>query len=193
MVKINKIYTRTGDDGQTGLVGGARVAKDSIRVRAYGDIDELNSFLGWARTICERTSGHALLSKLQELQNDLFDLGSELATPPGGAWPGMVTIQPHHAQKLEHWIDELMDGIPELRSFVLPGGTDLNSALHVARCVCRRAERSALELSRTEPVSKELLIFINRLSDLLFAMARFESHRSGTPEYLWTPGKSSPK
>ncbi len=189
MVKINKIYTRTGDDGETGLVGGARTQKDSLRVQAYGDIDELNAFLGWARTLAEQSADHPLLPKLKILQNDLFDLGSELATPPGSAWPGMITMQPAHGHRLEHWIDELMDGIPELRSFVLPGGSELNAALHMSRCVCRRAERSIIHLGRTEHVSKDLVVFVNRLSDLLFAMARFESHRSGKPEYLWVPGK----
>lgn len=190
MVKINKIYTKTGDRGETGLVGGARVPKDSLRVDAYGDIDELNSVLGWARTIAERHASHPLLAKLTELQNDLFDLGSELASPPGSSWQGMVTIQARHSEKLEDWIDELMEGIPELRSFVLPGGSELNSALHIGRAVARRAERTTLRLSRAEHVSQHVLIFLNRLSDLLFAMARFESHFGKKPEYLWIPGKS---
>lgn len=190
MVKINKIYTRHGDDGTTGLVGGARVPKDSLRVEAYGDIDELNSLLGWARTLSERERVETLTEKLSAIQNTLFDLGSELATPPGSEWPGMSVAQENHSRVLESWIDQLMEGIPELRSFVLPGGSELNSVLHVARTVCRRAERSALRLSRTEQVSKFVIMYINRLSDLLFAMARFESHRSKKPEYLWVPGKA---
>lgn len=190
MVKINKIYTRHGDDGTTGLVGGARVTKDSLRVESFGDVDELNSYLGWARTLCERDGVTALTEKLTTIQNTLFDLGSELATPPGSEWPGMKTVQERHAQQFEEWIDKLTEGLPELRSFVLPGGSELNSILHVARTVCRRAERTALKLSRHEQVSKFAIMYLNRLSDLLFAMARFESHRSGKPEYLWVPGKN---
>ncbi|MBN8550776.1 MAG: cob(I)yrinic acid a,c-diamide adenosyltransferase [Deltaproteobacteria bacterium] len=190
MVKINKIYTRQGDDGTTGLVGGARVTKDSMRVESYGEVDELNSVLGWARTLSERDKAQTLVEQLTSIQNDLFDIGSELATAPGSEWPGMITIGDRHTAQLEKWIDSLMEGIPELRSFVLPGGTELNAALHVCRTVCRRAERCVLRLSRTEQVSPHVIIYLNRLSDLLFAMARYESHRTGKPEYLWVPGKS---
>ena len=190
MVKINKIYTRTGDDGSTGLVGGQRVAKDSIRVHAYGDVDELNSVLGWARTITEKNKSKKLLDMLATLQNELFDLGAELATPAGAEWPGMQKMPVSKAQRMEAWIDDLLTGIPELRSFVLPGGTELNASLHLARTVCRRAERNVLALSRSEQVSPAAIIYLNRLSDLLFAMARYESHHSGTPEYLWVPAKS---
>lgn len=190
MVKINKIYTRTGDTGETGLVGGARVQKDSPRVEAYGEVDELNSLIGWARTLADREKADTLSSKLGEIQQSLFDLGSELATPPGASWPGMIVISDAQVTQLELWIDELIADVPELRSFVLPGGTELNAALHIARAVCRRVERAIVRLSRAETVSQTLRIYVNRLSDLLFAMARHESHRTKTPEYLWRAGKN---
>jgi len=203
MVKINRIYTRTGDDGSTGLVGGARVQKDAGRVEAYGEIDELNAALGTARTVLEKslessdkqsapskTKGEQLLQQLALLQNELFDLGAELATPPGKEWPTMAKISAIYSERMEEWIDDHSAGIPELKSFVLPGGTELNAALHVARTICRRAERRVLTFSRSEAVSPQVLTYLNRLSDLLFAMARAESHRMGTPEYLWKPGES---
>lgn len=190
MVKISKIYTRTGDDGTTGLVGGTRIAKSSLRVSAYGDIDELNSFLGQARTLAEKTGATTLTPLLADVQNELFDIGAELATPPGGAWEGMKTISVAQVTRLEQSIDELTRGIPELRSFVLPGGTELNASLHICRAVSRRAERSTLALAETEPVSNSVRLYLNRLSDLLFAMARYESHRSGVPEYLWEVGRT---
>jgi len=189
MVKINKIYTKTGDDGETHLVGGTRVAKDSLRVMAYGDIDELNSFIGFARTLATEQNIEVLVAQLTEIQNELFDLGSELATAGDQDWEGMIKAQESQTTRLEQWIDELCSGLPELTSFVLPGGTALNSILHIARAVCRRAERSVLTLSREEFVSKPARVYFNRLSDLLFAMARFESHRAGTEEYLWKQGK----
>ncbi|RMG43726.1 MAG: cob(I)yrinic acid a,c-diamide adenosyltransferase [Candidatus Dadabacteria bacterium] len=189
MVKINKIYTRNGDGGETHLVGGELVAKDSLRVKAYGEIDELNSHLGLIRTLEEKTKKKDLLDMLSKIQNELFDLGSELATPPGASWDGMLRISDEHVSRLENWIDSLMNGIEELRSFVLPGGSKINANLHIARSVCRRAERSIIELSRSEEVSDSVLAYVNRLSDLLFAMARFESKRSGAAEYLWEPGK----
>jgi len=190
MVKINKIYTRKGDDGSTGLVGGARVAKDCLRVEAYGELDELNSIVGFARTLAEEHKREMLLVKLVRLQNEIFDLGSELASPAGSEWEGMLKATPEQAKRLEDWIDECNNKLPELTSFVLPGGTQLNSALHMARTVCRRVERRVLALSRTEEVSKDILIYLNRLSDLFFSMARYESFEAGTPEYLWEPGKS---
>ena len=190
MVKINRIYTRTGDDGTTGLVGGKRVKKDAARVQAYGDVDELMSFLGWAHTLAEKQSRKAITSKLSTIQNELFDAGSELATPPGESYEGMVTITDAQVTRLEGWIDELVDGMPELRSFMLPGGTELNSLLHVCRTVCRRAERSIISLANAEQVSAPLQRYFNRLSDLFFAMARYELHIAKVPEILWKPGAS---
>jgi cob(I)alamin adenosyltransferase len=189
MVKINRIYTKTGDDGTTGLVGGERVAKDSLKVASYGEVDELNCQLGYARTLALASGSDILASRLAVIQNELFDLGSQLAAPPGEIRDGMPQIDASHVTQLEKWIDEMMEGIPELRSFVLPGGTPLNSVLHIARAVCRRVERSVLALSRQEGVSPFNITYLNRLSDLLFAMARYESHRTATPEFLWAPGK----
>lgn len=193
MVKINRIYTRTGDDGTTGLVGGERVAKNSLRVSAYGDVDELNSILGLARTRAQAVGRVELEQKLETIQNELFDLGAELACAPGMDLSKMPTISADQGARLESWIDQFTDGIPELRSFVLPGGTELNGFLHLARAVCRRAERTAITLHQHEPVSEPVRVYLNRLSDLLFAMARFESHAANVPEYLWKPGASRPQ
>ena len=189
MVKINRIYTRSGDDGTTGLVGSKRTRKSSRRVCTYGEVDELNSFVGWARTLSEKNSSARLLHMLAGIQNELFDIGSILASEPGKEWPGMVHITPGHIERLEHWIDECSKDIPELRSFVLPGGSELNAALHVCRAVCRRVERQVWQLHETEKVDSNVLVYLNRLSDLFFAMARFESHSKGIAEYLWEPGK----
>ncbi len=196
MVKINRIYTRTGDDGTTGLVGGDRILKDSLQVEAYGEVDELNCWLGVIRTEAVRIKAKRIIAITEQLQNELFDLGAELATPAGKEWPQMKKTAPQAVQHLEHLIDELSGNLPELRSFVLPGGSPMNAALHVARAVCRRAERRVLSLARAErkKVSRlrEPIRYLNRLSDLLFAMARYESARTKTPEYLWVPGGGAP-
>ena len=191
MVKINKIYTRTGDDGTTGLVGGGRIAKDSLRVTAFGSVDELNAWMGVIRTFLSSPAKETLDPKCAIIQNELFDLGAELATPPGSEWPTMTHISGTHITRLENWIDEVTTGIPELRSFVLPGGSPINAYLHLARTVCRRAERDIVTLSKEEKITAEIIHYVNRLSDLLFAMARYESHVSRIPEYLWKPGASA--
>lgn len=191
MVKINKVYTKTGDNGTTGLVGGRRVLKDCARVSAYGDIDELNSYLGICRTLGQQNGINDLVHKLEIIQQDLFDIGSILATFPGDEWPGMITIESTRTSRLEKWIDELTEVLPELRSFVLPGGTELNSFLHICRAICRRAERTIITLSNTENVPTNIIEYINRLSDLLFCMARREAHREGKDEFLWVPGKTA--
>ena len=194
MVKINRIYTRAGDDGKTALIGGARIAKHDLRVCAYGEVDELNSWIGWARTISERDRITQLVPNLERIQNELFDLGAELATPSGKEWPTMARIGPQHATYLENCIDDLSAGLSELNSFVLPGGSQLNSVLHVARTVCRRAERSVSAFCQADSsVSINCLIYINRLSDLLFAMARYASKQAGIAEYLWQPGAGKPR
>ena len=193
MVTLNRIYTRTGDDGTTGLVGGARVKKNSPRVEAYGDVDELNALVGLCVTVASQPSEVAIRDKLALIQNELFDLGAELATPFGSAWEGMPKCMFSQVERLETWIDEFNDALPELKSFVLPGGTSLNAHLHLARAVCRRAERSILTLHDAEPVSEEVLRYVNRLSDLLFVMSRASVQLVGAQEVLWVPGGARPQ
>jgi cob(I)alamin adenosyltransferase len=192
MVTLSKIYTRTGDEGTTGLVGGERVKKSSSRVSAYGDIDELNSYLGLCATFAADKSFSPLLDKLTIIQNELFDLGSELASPGSNGGPGIPTTTADQVSRLEVWIDTLNEGLPTLQSFVLPGGSLLNAHLHIARTICRRAERTILELHDTEPVPTDLRHYVNRLSDLLFVMSRAAAGLEGKKETLWIPGASRP-
>ena len=192
MVTLSKIYTRTGDEGTTGLVGGERVKKNSIRVKAYGDIDELNSYLGLCATFGCDEAFSPLLDKLSIVQNELFDLGSELASPGSSGGPGIPTTTADQVSRLEVWIDTLNEGLPTLQSFVLPGGSLLNAHLHIARAICRRAERTILELHDAEPVPTNLRHYVNRLSDLLFVMSRAAASLEGKKETLWVPGASRP-
>ena len=187
-----RIYTRRGDDGSTGLFGGPRVGKDDLRVSAYGDIDELNSALGLAR--CE-LSADARLADLDKfsarLQSELFDLGAELATPDRQAVKHPVPLTADaDVARLEREIDRLDLEIPELRAFVLPGGSRASAALHLCRCICRRAERLVVALSRQVKVSSHAMAYVNRLSDLLFVMARAACHRVGAPEVPWLPSSA---
>lgn len=190
MVTLNKIYTRTGDDGHTGLVGGTRIKKNALRVAAYGDIDELNSHIGLCATLCNQVQETVLKDTLTHIQNELFDMGSELACPPGSAHATIPTTTDAQVARLEKWIDEVNAPLPSLQSFVLPGGTLLNAHLHIARCVCRRAERAVLTLHDSEPVNEHTRHYLNRLSDLLFVMSRAAAALSGTKEFLWVPGAS---
>ena len=186
MVKINKVYTRTGDDGTTGLVGGSRIKKSSKRVGCYGDIDELNSWLGIIRTTAMHEKYGALGNALQQIQQDLFDIGAELACPAQMTIPAYVRIvSEEKVATIEGLIDQHTQSLPELRSFVLPGGTTLNGYLHLARTVCRRAERSLCDLKECEPVRDTVLHYINRLSDLLFTLARADCARLNAQEFLW--------
>ncbi|MCO6432190.1 MAG: cob(I)yrinic acid a,c-diamide adenosyltransferase [Deltaproteobacteria bacterium] len=189
MVRINKIYTRTGDDGATGLVDGSRVAKDSLRVEAFGTVDELNSVVGIALAYCSDL--HSIIrEKLIAIQHELFDLGSLLASPAGFDRSKLPAITEQHISRLEQWIDELNENLPPLTSFLLPGGSKLNGHLHLCRTVCRRAERRVISLVKTEPADNSWQIYLNRLSDLFFAMSRRESALSAVPEVLWKPGVS---
>ncbi|MEY4669246.1 MAG: hypothetical protein RL518_1945 [Pseudomonadota bacterium] len=190
MVTLNKIYTRTGDDGTTGLIGGARIKKNAIRVAAYGDVDELNSHIGLCVTLAVEISFHALVDKLSIIQNELFDIGSELACPSGSTSTSIPTTTSAQVDRLEDWIDELNGPLPTLQSFVLPGGTGLNANLHIARAVCRRAERSVLTLDDSESVNEHTRHYLNRLSDLLFVMSRAAAAQVGSKEFLWVPGAS---
>lgn len=186
MPRLTKIYTRTGDAGMTGLGGGRRVAKDTARVRAYGTVDELNSALGVALALGldERLAG-----ELSRIQNELFDLGSDLCWPEDDARRAAIpTVQPKHVDQLERTIDELNAVVGPLANFLLPGGTPGAAQLHVARTICRRAEREAITLSHDEPVGEHVLPYLNRLSDALFVMARYENHARGVAEPLWQPG-----
>lgn len=189
MVKLNRIYTRTGDDGSTGLVGGTRTQKHGARVSAYGDVDELNAHLGLCATLAETSGRASLFTTLRTIQNELFDIGAELATPTGSEWPNMAKASEDLVTRLEEWIDELNASLPELSSFVLPGGTTLNAQLHIARAVCRRAERSVWALHEQEEISLHIAQYLNRLSDLLFVMSRYELVVAQVAEYLWIPGK----
>ncbi len=185
MPKLDRIYTKTGDEGLTGLGGGQRVPKDSIRVETYGTVDELNSQIGVALAIglCER-----LAAELPLIQNELFDLGSDLATPAESqARHPVPTVELRHVEKLEGLIDELNEVVGPLANFLLPGGSAGAAQLHVARTVCRRAERTATALARVESIGPTVLPYLNRLSDALFVMARFENHERGITEPLWRP------
>ncbi len=187
MPRLTRIYTKTGDAGTTGLGGGQRVPKDSRRVETYGTVDELNSQIGLALSLglCER-----LATELPRIQNELFDLGSDLATPAvSQARHPVPTVEPRHIERLEALIDELNDVVGPLANFLLPGGSVGAAALHVARTVCRRAERQATALARDEPIGPTVLPYLNRLSDALFVMARYENHERGVAEPLWQPGR----
>jgi cob(I)alamin adenosyltransferase len=185
---INRVYTRQGDRGETALAGGQRVPKDGPRIAAYGDVDELNAFLGAARvTAAEATPELARI--LLRVQHELFNLGSILATLPQDVHPRQARITEADVTRLESEMDRLNEGLPPLRSFVLPGGSRLESDLHICRTVCRRAERSAVALSRVEEVPAEAVRYLNRLSDALFVWSRWAAHATGAAETLWEPNR----
>jgi cob(I)alamin adenosyltransferase len=186
-----KIYTRTGDDGETGLFGGQRVPKDHLRVDAYGDVDELNSVIGVAIAALAGEREEDLSRELRRIQGDLFVLGARLATPPleegGRENPWIPQLDSGRIAELESAIDAAETEIEPLKHFVLPGGSDAAAALHLARTVCRRAERRVVALARASAVDDEVLIYLNRLSDLLFTQARLANHRAGVPDVPWIP------
>jgi cob(I)alamin adenosyltransferase len=194
-IRITKVYTRTGDRGDTALVGGRRVPKDSARIIAYGAVDELNSILGIVRALAARESSPAtnrLIEILQGLQNELFDLGSELATPQDAEYQGMWRASEAEVRALERTMDDCQKSLDILKSFVLPGGGTLGAFLHQARTVCRRAEIEILKLSRSEPLNPYVLRYVNRLSDLLFVLARWIAKQTGEAEFLWERGLRLP-
>lgn len=183
-----RIYTRTGDRGETGLIGGQRVPKDDPRVEAYGAVDELNASLGAARALTRETD---LLEVFERIQHRLFDLGAELAAPRSGtAAPSAITES--EVKVLEGVIDLYQETLPPLREFILPAGSPLGAALHVARTVCRRAERRAVTLARREAVNPEVVRYLNRLSDLLFVLARVGNDRAGTADIPWKKAAPPP-
>lgn len=174
--RLSKIYTRTGDDGTTGLGDGSRLPKDAPRVAAYGTVDELNSTIGVVLA-CDLPD--AIREALTQIQHDLFDLGGELSTP------GMTLVEAGDIDRLEHTLDALNAGLPPLKEFILPGGGLAAAHCHVARTVCRRAERALVTLAHAEPVRAEARRYLNRLSDLLFVMSRVLARESGHGEVLW--------
>jgi cob(I)alamin adenosyltransferase len=186
MPRLTKIYTKTGDEGMTGLGGGKRVPKDSHRVAAYGTVDELNSQLGVALAVglCDR-----LTAVLPGIQNELFDLGSDLCWPSDDPRRARIpTVEARHVEALEALIDEMNATVGPLANFLLPGGSPGAAQLHVARTVCRRAERETVSLARDEAIGEYVVPYLNRLSDALFVMARFENHEREVAEPLWRPG-----
>ncbi len=193
MVYLSKIYTKTGDKGDTGLGDGSRVAKDHARVAAYGSVDELNAVLG---LLLAGGAGWepALVDLFRGIQNDLFDVGADLCVPPtaeekAGA---SLRVQPEQSARLEAAIDHYNAPLKPLKSFVLPGGTAAAAWCHMARTVCRRAEREVVTLARAETVNSEVVIYLNRLSDLLFVLARI-CNDNGQSDVLWQPGQSMTK
>lgn len=189
MVKLNKIYTRTGDDGSTGLVDGSRRPKHDVRIAAYGTVDEANSVIGIVRL---HTKGDAAADHmLARIQNDLFDLGADLATPGDDFTPSAMSLRTTAAQveRLEREIDAMNATLSPLTSFILPGGSSAAAYLHLARTVIRRAERLAVEAAREQPINPQAIAYLNRLSDHLFVMARYQNAGAGG-DVLWAPGEN---
>lgn len=186
-----KIYTRTGDGGDTSLFGGGRVPKDHPRVAAYGTVDELNAILGWVASVVGE--GETAV-RVRILQDDLFAVGAVLATaPPSEGRPrprGVPALPGGRVAEMEAWMDAAEEELPELRAFILPGGTPGAAALHMARTVCRRAERAVVTLAAAEDVDEVVLTYLNRVSDLLFTLARLENHRAGVADVEWRASKA---
>jgi cob(I)alamin adenosyltransferase len=194
-INITRVYTRAGDQGETSLVGRVRISKGSRKLSSYGSIDELNTFVGMARTIlisdlgglpAEKRSGMDAL--LLRIQNELFDVGSILATPAGKDYEGMPVILPGQVSELEKLMDTFQEDLEPLPSFTLPGGSFANASLHQCRSVCRRAEREMVRLSKEEELRPNILKYVNRLSDLFFVLSRYVAKLSGVPETLWDTG-----
>jgi cob(I)alamin adenosyltransferase len=191
-IRITRVYTRGGDGGDTALVGGQRVPKDDLRIEAYGTIDELNSVVGLARVFNAEVPAAAARARLDGifriLQNELFDLGSELATPAADHYEGMFRVGDAEIEALEKLIDELQADLEPLSSFILPGGGKVGGFLHQARTVCRRAERIVLRLGREAEIGTGPLRYLNRLSDLFFVLSRWAGKHAGETEFLWERG-----
>lgn len=194
-MRITKVYTRTGDKGKTRLAGGQQVWKDSARVEAYGDVDELNSTIGVVRAFnAESLGNHPSADRLEEelrwMQNKLFDLGGLLATAPGQTFTNMPTVTARDVTRLEKLMDWCQKDLPPLKEFILPGGGKISSFLHQARTICRRAERICVRLGKEEPLDSALVRFLNRLSDALFVLARWMAKQQREPEFLWERGST---
>lgn len=179
-----KIYTRTGDKGQTSLLGGARVSKSNIRIEAYGTVDELNAYIGLLRDQEAVKKWTAELLKIQEM---LFAIGAVLATEPGKTFKFVPELKMEDISYLENLIDKMEEGLPKMKNFILPGGHVAVSHCHVARCICRRAERATIALAETSPVQETIIVYLNRLSDCLFVLSRRISFDLGIEEIPWKP------
>jgi len=190
MVRINRVYTRTGDGGTTRLAGGQVVSKSHPRIEAYGTIDELNAFVGFAREMAQKAPyGEIVAKRLLRIQNELFDLGTELAVLPEDRRPDTPSLSPDSVERLEREMDEMNESLPPLTSFILPGGGEVSVRLHLARTVCRRAERAIVRLlEEGTELSPHLLRYLNRLSDWFFVASRYIAHLEGEKENLWIPG-----
>ncbi len=189
-IALNRIYTRRGDAGETSLVGGQRIAKDTLRIECYGTVDELNAFIGLACVSAESDARLASVAAiLGRVQHELFNLGSILATLPEDVHPRQARVTDAEIHNLETQIDSMNEFLPPLRSFVLPGGSRINAELHVCRTICRRAERLAVSLARAEEVPSEVIRYLNRLSDALFVGSRWVNRALGVPEVLWDPNR----
>ena len=189
-MRITKVYTRTGDAGKTRLAGGQEVWKDSLRVEAYGAVDELNASIGVVRVINADTkeevqAARQLEEELRWVQNKLFDVGSILATAPGQTFKNMPQVAVQDVVRLEQLMDRCQKDLEPLKEFILPGGGKVSGFLHQARTICRRAERVCVALSKTEPVDSTIIKFVNRLSDTLFVLGRWVAKTQGEPEFLW--------
>ena len=189
-MRITKVYTRTGDAGKTRLAGGQQVWKDSLRVEAYGAVDELNASVGVVRVINadmkeESIAAQQLEDELRWVQNKLFDVGSILATAPGQMFKNMPQVVAQDVLRLEKLMDRCQKDLEPLREFILPGGGKVSGFLHQARTICRRAERVCIALSKVEPVDPAIIKFLNRLSDALFVLGRWVAKTQGEPEFLW--------
>ena len=202
-MRITKVYTKGGDKGETSLVGGERVAKNHPRILAYGTVDELNAIIGIIRTFLQKEQQEGVVQKidpmLYQIQNDLFHVGADLATPIGHRWEGMIRINQEGIEQLETWIDELNEELPPLKEFILPGGGFVGAFFHQGRTVCRRAERDVLDLyhslktpntdgQSSEESAEEMfypLTYLNRLSDYLFVAGRWAAQKLGEKEFMW--------
>lgn len=181
-----KIYTKTGDDGTTGLIGGTRVPKDHLRIEAYGTVDELNSYIGLIRS---QNISQELKNKLADIQDRLFTIGASLASDPTKSKMQIPDLHESDIVFLENEMDEMNLHLPELKNFILPGGSTETSFCHLARCVCRRAERITIHLSRESTVEPLLIKYLNRLSDYLFVLSRKLAMDNGSEEFIWNPRK----
>ncbi|MBD5604023.1 MAG: cob(I)yrinic acid a,c-diamide adenosyltransferase [Candidatus Eremiobacteraeota bacterium] len=199
MPKLTRIYTRTGDDGTTGLVGGQRIAKNALRIETYGTVDELSSTIGLVRTALAAARTDTANARIESLdawlawtQDTLFNLGSDLATLPADRWPGMPLVHASDAEALERAIDTAQRDLEPLANFILPGGSYPGAFLHQARTIARRVERLLVTLNANEPISPEVMRYVNRLSDALFVWSRWINAALGSPEHLWNAKTAPP-